>query len=261
MMRPLFAWLLCLGVLMQQPANASTSANPQAADLHQLRLSISGSLGDFYLLYGVDTDPAHIDSITARLALADKHLVQLNDSADGELLSSLRQLQPHWQRYRALLSELAAQLQHKQTPEGGAIAELIKLNRRLSEQCDKLSEQLAREQTPQQQTSRALEMRLQTLTTDYIAHSVGANSLGGDAPALDEQSKAFEADLQHLREQIGSASEHQRLLRDIEKKWHYIEPSLLNYRQNNVPSLINRYSMQIIAELGQLADQAQTSTP
>ena len=122
-----------------------------------------------------------------------------------------------------------------------------------------MSTQLARDQALQTQHSRALEMRLQSLTTDYIAHSIGANSLGGDAPAIDEQSKAFAAGLQRLRQQPGQPIERQRLLEDIEKKWRYIEPSLLNYRHNSVPTLVNRYSARIIEELAQLADKAQAS--
>ena len=40
-------------------AAALPAAAQQAAALQQIRLNLSGSLGDFYLLYGVDNDPAH----------------------------------------------------------------------------------------------------------------------------------------------------------------------------------------------------------
>lgn len=256
----LYAWLFCLLAIALHPGVSAATPEQQAAALHQIRLSIIGSLGDFYLLYGVTVDPAHGASIEKRIALVDSQLGRL-EAAGGALLSRLEQLQPHWRAYRALLSEAAIQLQRKQYPEGGAIAELLRLNRHLIKLCDELSTGLDRDQALQAHDIRTLEVRLQTLTTDYIAHSVGANSLGGDAPAVDEQSKAFAAGLQQLRQQPGQSTERQSLLRDIEKTWRYIEPSLLNYRENSVPTLVNRYSARIIAELGQLADEAQSPAP
>ncbi len=256
-----YAWLFCLLAISLSPNASAAAPEQQAAALHQIRLSISGSLGDFYLLYGVAADPAHVASIEQRIALADNQLARLSEDADHALLSALGQLQPLWQNYRALVTDLATQLHRKQLPQGGAITELIRLNRQLISLCDDLSTQLTREHALRSHDSRALAVRLQSLTTDYIAHSIGANSLGGDAPAVDEQSKAFAAGLQRLRQQPGQAAERQRLLEDIEKKWRYIEPSLLNYRHNSVPTLVNRYSARIIAELGQLAAEAQVSLP
>lgn len=252
----LHAWLFCLMAISLFPNVSAAAPEQQAAALHQIRLSITGSLGDFYLLYGVAADPAHVASIDKRMALVDNQLAQLSAAAGSTLLSALGQLQPLWQNYRALLTELAAQLHRKQLPQGGAITELIRLNRHLVSLCDDLSTQLAREHALHTQDSRALAVRLQSLTTDYIAHSIGANSLGGDAPAVDQQSKAFAAGLQRLRQQPGQLTERQRLLEDIEKKWRYIEPSLRNYRQNSVPTLVNRYSARIIAELAQLSAEA-----
>jgi hypothetical protein len=249
----LYAWLLCLLAISLYPSAPMAAAEQQAAAVHQMRLNITGSLGDFYLLYGVVADPAHAASIGQRIARVDAQLGRLETGADSALQSALEQLQPHWQDYRALLSATAAQLQHKQLPEGGAIAELIRLNRRLVSLCDDLSSQITRTQALPPDHSRELEVRLQSLTTDYIAHSIGANSLGGDAPAIDAQSKAFAAGLHRLSQQPGQAAERQQLLQNIEQKWRYIEPSLLNYRENSVPSLVNRYSARIIAELHQLA--------
>ena len=256
-----YAWLFCLLATTLFPNISAAAPERQAAALHQMRLSITGSLGDFYLLYGVAADPAHVASIDKRIALADNQLARLSEGADSALLSALGQLQPHWQNYRALVTDLAAQLHRKQLPQGGAITELIRLNRHLVSLCDDLSTQIAREYALQSHDNRALAVRLQTLTTDYIAHSIGANSLGGDAPAVDEQSKAFAAGLQRLRQQPGQPAERRRLLEDIEKKWRYIEPSLLNYRHNSVPTLVNRYSARIIAELDQIAAEAQAPVP
>jgi hypothetical protein len=160
--------------------------------------------------------------------------------------------------YRALLQELAQSLQQQQSPSGGAIAELIKLNRSLTRLSDTLSAYYPAPSDPLATTSQALVMQLRTLTTDYLAHSVGAKALGGDNPALDVQSKAFSQDLQHMQK-MHTNSEAQALLQSIERKWRYIEPSLQHYQHDNVPTLVNRYSRRIIDDLQQLPTLGKTA--
>lgn len=115
MPQPLLSLLLslCLALLCQ-PANASgTDAAP--AHLHQLRLAVLGTLGDFYLLYGIDNDPAHSRSLERRMTLAEVQLSRLEEGVD---MASIRQ---PWQRYADLLGELHSRLQQQKELSGHAI--------------------------------------------------------------------------------------------------------------------------------------------
>lgn len=231
------------------PANAN-STTPAQAHLHQLRLAVLGSLGDFYLLYGVDADPAHSSSLEHRLALADAQLALLAESAD---VGSIRQ---PWHSYASLLGKLNKRLQRQEDLDGSAIAELIRLNGQLMTQCDALANGL--NQPPlappadRAQHARNLELLLQQITTHYIAYNVGANSLGGNQPAIDQLAQEFDSALKTLQPATQQSHEHQQQLDEIDSKWRYIEPSLRNYQSSAIPSLVNRYSARIIEIIARL---------
>ena len=115
----------------------------------------------------------------------------------------LEQLRRQWPAYRTLLLELTTSLQQRQTPSGGAIAELLRQHRQLT-QLTQLGETLSgyypTPANPLAGQSQALAMQLQTLNSDYLAHSVGANVLGGDKEPLDMQTRAFSQGLQQLQQ-------------------------------------------------------------
>lgn len=255
MNHPYLRRLCALASLLACFSCSATSA-PQATQLHQIRLDLSGSLGDFYLLYGVDSDPAHLASVQQRVSRTEQRLGQLAPPMDNSGLNTLQQLRQQWPAYRTLLLELTHSLQQQHTPSGGSIAELIQLNRLLTRLSDTLSVYYPPPPDSLATPSRALAMQLQILNTDYLAHSVGANALGGDNPALDVQSTAFGEGLQHLL-QAQKSHEAQALLQGIQRTWRYIEPSLQHYQQDNVPTLVNRYSRRIIDDLEQLPTLAQ----
>lgn len=250
--------LLCALAGLFACFNSYAASTQPATQLQQIRLDLNGSLGDFYLLYGVDSDPAHLASVQQRMTQTEQRLSQLAAPADSGGLNTLQQLRQQWPAYRALLQELAHSLQQQHTPSGGAIAELIQLNRLLTHLSDTLSVYYPTLSDSLATTSQALAMQLQTLTTDYLAHSVGANALGGDNPALDVQSKAFSQGLQQVQK-MHTNPEAQALLQSIERKWRYIEPSLQHYQQDNVPTLVNRYSRRIIDDLQQLPTLGKTA--
>ncbi|QKE65201.1 hypothetical protein HNE05_18175 [Aquipseudomonas campi] len=250
MPQPLLSLLLsiCLA-LFCNPASANrTDAAP--AHLHQLRLAVLGSLGDFYLLYGIDADPAHSRSLERRMALADVQLALLAESSD---VSAIRQ---PWHSYANLLGELNRRLQQQEDPDGSAIAELIRLNGQLMTQCDALANRLDQPPLPipddLTQRGRNLELLLQQITTHYIAYNVGANSLGGDLPAIDQLTEEFDGALKTLLPATPQSHEYQRLLGEIDSKWRYIEPSLRNYQSSAIPSLVNRYGARIIEAIARL---------
>jgi hypothetical protein len=256
-MKHLYLRRLCaLATLLACFNSYAASAQPAMA-LQQIRLDLSGSLGDFYLLYGVDSDPAHLASVQQRIIQTDQLLRQLDAPTDGGGLDTLLRLREQWSAYRGLLQELARNLQQQRSPSGGSIAELIQLNRLLTRLSDTLEVYYQRPD-PLTTQCRVLAMQLQTLTTDYLAHSVGANALGGDKPALDVQSKVFSEGLQQLLK-TSTSGETQALLNSIQRRWRYIEPSLQHYQQDNVPTLVSRYSRRIIDDLQQLPKLSKTA--
>ncbi|MEO4049147.1 hypothetical protein AAFN46_18935 [Pseudomonas sp. CAU 1711] len=237
----LFGLLSLVALLFGAPLAHATPPYPDP--WQGLRLELSGSLGDFYLLYGVDADPSFGQLLDLRLQRGDQLLNQL---APGDA-PRLAPLVATWQRYRDQLRSIAQNLQRGRLPDGNAVSMLLELNRQLLRHCDSLGPA-----TERPTAAARLALRLQQLTTDYIAYSIGANALGGDNQAIDEQARQFASELQLLLRQAEPGGERQRRLQAIARKWRYMEPSLLGYGQRAVPSLMHRYSGSIIAELMQL---------
>lgn len=250
MPHPLFALLLCAWLALFCHGASATPAQASTAPLHQLRLAALGSLGDFYLLYGVDADPAHSQALERRMGQAESQLAGLGD--DGEV----QRLRQQWHGYAGLLRELHAQLQRQEDVEGRAIAELIDLNNQLVRQTDNLARQLPATTTELVRRGRDLELLLQQLTTRYIAYNVGANTLGGDEQAIDQLARQFTRGLETLP--AAPAAEYQRLLRQIHSTWRYIEPALRDYQSSAIPSLVSRYSTRLIADIAQLPSAGAT---
>lgn len=112
---------LCTLATLLACVSSYAATTPQAAQLHQLRLDLNGSLGDFYLLYGVDSDPAHLASVQQRVTQTDQLLSQLDAPADSAGLNTLQRLREQWPAYRALLQVLASSLQHSTAQAAGRL--------------------------------------------------------------------------------------------------------------------------------------------
>lgn len=235
----LFGVLSLVACLLSSPPASASQVHANL--LQDLRLVLSGSLGDFYLLYGVDADPSFVQVLGLRLQRGEKLLQQLDAARPPGMLEA-------WQRYRALLEGSSAEIRQGHVPDGSSVAAVLELNRRLLSDCDSLAPPSAG-----LAPAEHLALRLQYLTTDYIAYSIGANALGGDSLAIDEQARSFAAQLQQLLHQATPGRERQRRLQVISRKWQYIEPALLGYQQRSVPSLMRRYSTSIIGEQSLLA--------
>jgi len=91
-MNPPYLRRLCTLATLLACFSSYAATAPQATRLHQIRLDLSGSLGDFYLLYGVDSDPAYLASVQQRVIQTDQLLSQLAAPADSGGLDRLQQL-------------------------------------------------------------------------------------------------------------------------------------------------------------------------
>ncbi|MGL4315547.1 MAG: hypothetical protein ACRCTL_02910 [Pseudomonas sp.] len=257
MLPRLFNLLLCAGLTLFCTTLSASEASAGRAHLHQLQLALQGTLGDFYLLYGVDNDPLHGQSLERRLEATNLHLEMLDELASSPADPSLEQIRQQWPAYAELLRRLSARVQEQGELDGNALVELIQRNSLLMALCAALQASQSQTDDPLAQRSNALELQLQSLTTSYIAYSIGANSLGGDGQAIDQLARQFEGELGALRQPL-ETPQYQRLREAIQAKWRYIEPALRNYQKSAIPSLVNHYSARIIENLArlQLASQA-----
>ncbi|AYC34952.1 hypothetical protein D3880_22410 [Pseudomonas cavernae] len=231
-------------------ALGASQGDTRSAHLRQLQLNLLGSLGDFYLLYGIDADPALGRSIAHHLELAELQLSQIEVAVPGAA-AALVGLRQQWRAYRQLLTALSREAQRQTTLEGRAFTELIQLNEQLLAACATL--QSASPPGPDPTAGDdGLELQLQRLATSYIAYNIGANSLAGDGTEIDRMAVQVDAGLAALLARPAQDEEQRRLQETIRSKWRYIEPALRHYQKSAVPSLVRHYSARIIADLERL---------
>ena len=259
MIHRLLVLALALCALFCASLNAAEPVN-ERYQLQQIRLLSQATLSDFYLLYGVDQDPAQVNAMQQRMQAVSALFAALNPPAARDSQTQLAQLEAHWRAYAQRLTELNEALQRHVSISPRDITELLGLNQQLLERCDALTRQLPA--TDHDPLNQQLSLQLQNLSSHYIAYSIGANSLGGDTIEIDQLTRAFSAQLHELQTLAGSRPHNRAILANIQRKWRFIEAPLQHYnRQANVPFLVNQYAGRIIELLAQLQSPVADSNP
>ena len=259
MIHRLLVLALALCALFCASLNAAEPVN-ERYQLQQIRLLSQATLSDFYLLYGVDQDPAQVKTMQQRMQAVSTLFVALNQPPARGSQAQIAQLEAHWQAYAQRLAQLNDALQRHVSISPRDITELFGLNQQLLERCDALTRQSpASDRDP---LNQQLSLQLQNLSSHYIAYSIGANSLGGDETEIDQLTRAFSAQLNELQRLAGNQPQNQAILANIQRKWRFIEAPLQHYnRQASVPFLVNQYAGRIIELLAQLQSTATDSNP
>jgi hypothetical protein len=250
--------LLALALALCAPYCATLNAAEHEDEryrLQQIRMLSQATLSDFYLLYGVDQDPALFKAMQQRIQAVNALFSTLNQPTARD---SLAQLEALWQAYAQRLAQFNEALRRNVSLSPRDITELLGLNQQLLEHCDALSRQLpASDRAP---LNQQLSLQLQNLSSHYIAYSIGANSLGGEETEIDQLARDFDTRLDELQTLAGSHPQNQAILANIQRKWRFIEAPLHHYsRRASVPFLVNQNAGRIIQLLAQLHTPATDS--
>ncbi|MFC3153560.1 hypothetical protein ACFOEK_21150 [Litoribrevibacter euphylliae] len=102
---------------------------------------------------------------------------------------------------------------------------------------------------------------LQQMTSDYVRRSVSTGGAGlyiegqenMDAP--DVLAQKFSDQLKAISQAHKGNKELSSMIRSIDRKWRFIEPSFKNYNEKTVPFLVTKYCDIIVTTLSDVADQ------
>lgn len=224
--------------------------------VHQLRLAAQKSLGDFYMYNGMEGDQRYARMIVESLQQAQGHLDGLGE-LPGEGSRALRaQLQREWLDYRDNLQTLMDAMRTQGYTDLQPVANLADGNRRLigiGLQLYREIQQESGQSVPSlTQQSREQSLLMQGIALDYASRSASIGTSffgGGEERAIDELVGEFANRLDGLVHARQNTPEITAALASIGTKWRYIEKSLLNYNENSVPFLVNKYSDSIIEGL------------
>ncbi|PTS83511.1 hypothetical protein DBR00_13430 [Pseudomonas sp. HMWF032] len=249
------------------------SATTQAADaatnllkLHQLRLAAQKTLGDFYMFNGMEGDQRYARMINESLTEANNHLSALGDMP-GEGSKALRaQLDQQWKGYQGDLNNLTNALKNQGYTDLQPVADLATRNQQLMNMSQELYNKIQQESSYSvpalTQLSREQSLLMQGIAVDYASRSasVGATFMGGgDARPMEDLVSEFANKMAALEENPKNTPQLKQAWDGVGTKWRYIEKSLINYNENSVPFLVNKYSNTIIQGIEQIAGQYSTA--
>jgi hypothetical protein len=246
-----------LGVAAQAADAAST-----LLEVHQLRLAAQKSLSDFFMYNSMEGDQRYARMIDESLDQAAEHLSALTDMP-GEGSQALRaQLEQQWQGYRSDLNNLTKALKSQGYTDLQPVADLAARNQQLMtlsrELYSKIQQESGYTTARLTQQSREQSLLMQAIAMDYASRSasVGATFMGGgESRPIEELVGEFASKLASLEQAPQNTPQIKRTLGGVSTKWRYIEKSLLNYNENSVPFLVNKYSDSIIEGLEQVSAQ------
>lgn len=245
------------------------SAATQAADpasnllkLHQLRLAAQKTLGDFYMFNGMEGDQRYARMINESLTEVNTQLNALSDMP-GEGSKALRsQLDQQWKGYQIDLDNLTNALKTQGFTDLQPVADLAARNQQLMSLSQELYTKIQQESSysvpPLTQRSREQSLLMQAIAVDYASRSasVGATFMGGaDARPIEELVSEFASKMTALEKEPKNSPQLKQSWDGVATKWRYIEKSLINYNENSVPFLVNKYSNIIIQGIEQISSQ------
>lgn len=101
--------------------------------------------------------------------------------------------------------------------------------------------------------SRILLLSMMTRYSARSASTVSQVFQGGDGElSVEEQSAKFDANIEMLSKEMAAQPEAIKKLEGIRSKWSFIKGSLVNFTENNVPFVVNLYSLKMVTLLDEL---------
>jgi hypothetical protein len=251
--------LLSLASQAAEPAN-------QLLQLHQLRLAAQKSLGDFYMFNGMEGDQRYERMINESRAAVSTHLNALTDMPGDGSRALRAQLEQQWQGYQLDLNNLTVALKTNGFTDLQPVADLADSNSQLMalglELYNKLQQESAYAVSPMTQRSREQSLLMQAIAVDYASRSasVGATFMGGgESRPIEELVNEFASKLSALEKEPKNSAQLRQSWGNVATKWRYIENSLINYNENSVPFLVNKYAETIIQGSEEIASQYAAS--
>jgi len=101
---------------------------------------------------------------------------------------------------------------------------------------------------------------LQQMTSDYVRRSVSTGGAGmyvegeENMATPDMLAEDFNAQLTAIAKSHKNNAEVAKMIKSIDRKWRFIQPSFQNYNEDTVPFLVTKYCETIVTKLSEVAE-------
>lgn len=257
----LMALFMALPVSAQEEKEQAVAGNLLDA-IHQFRLQNFLALNAYYN-YSVTPDNDRVSDIENSMS-SSRRLLQRAEEQVGESLSGseMEELKTAFNDFREQMDTNVEDIKKSGYPDLRLLSDMAEQAQRLSLLSENLYQQVAaNDATPTEEEvemAREASMTMALMVTRYSARSSSSVSQifqgAESAQSIDELAQRFESLLEDLEMRM-SNDDARDLLGTIKSKWAFIRNSYINYDEQNVSFVINRYSLQIIDTMESLVNR------
>lgn len=259
----LFVLIASLILAWATPAHAAREADA-LTDLYRVARLMDATVLDLNMLLGEEQSPAYKERL-------DETLEKL-DAAQEASTGSLAEAGIEAGKTAALAENVIAftrlaRVNRDATmktgaPEPAVIDEMMQHRKAARDALDPMYREFEKRagliDSPLSE-ARALALLLQQMSASYVENASAAYSVQrqiSTEASIDQMAKDFGKRLSQLAARA-KGDEATKRVRAIQSKWKFIERSLLNYQNNTVPFLVDRYTQAIVGELMTVAELLQ----
>lgn len=237
------------------PASVSAGSSETLTAAHAQQLAVYRIVRDFHMQTLLSGDPARAVALKAAVAAQDKTNAALgaptgNATADA----ALKRAQAEWPTFRKLA--LANNIASAGYTDDNLVLDLYESTARI----DKALAEAITALKPGEVAVEihAANMLLQHTTTRYLkrAAQTAVEVGGGEDFDIAAAAERLDGLLLALQKRLAGNKDAAAALRDVMGKWKFIKPRLINYNEQTVPYIVDRYAQQMSDGLSQLATQA-----
>jgi hypothetical protein len=237
-------------------ATAQETDNDFLSNLHQFRVSNYKSLDAYYRFSAVG-DTETLNEIVANINAANEAMNVIADSEKGILSAEqTERLNQEFDKFKTLMRTNINDVRKTGYPDLRMVSDManhaLTMNQTATELYEVAKESTGTVVNERIEAARSAAVTIAQMMAKYSArtNSQVAQTFQGSSSEvpLDEQAKAFDQMLANLRK--GEASgELKAALENLTSKWQFIRGSYINYNDNNVAFVIDRYSKGILQGL------------
>ncbi|PXX91705.1 hypothetical protein DIT71_07485 [Marinobacter vulgaris] len=234
------------------------------SDLHSFRISNYMAL-DAYYRFSATGDTETLNEIVAAINEANGAMNSVADSTAGVLSAEqVDSLNREFDRFKDLMRSNINDVRNTGYPDLRLVSDManqaLLMNQVATEMYILAQESTETEIGSRVEAARSAAVTIAQMMAKYSARtnsSVAQTFQGSsDDVALDEQARLFDDLLSQVTE--GNAQgQLEKTLNDLTSKWEFIRASYINYNDNNVAFVIDRYSKGILASLATTIDLLQ----
>lgn len=247
---------LILLLITSFTVRAQEGGNGFLSDLHNFRVSNYMAL-DAYYRFSATGDTDTLNEIVAAINDANESMNSVADSTAGVLSGEqVESLNVEFDKFKDLMRSNINDVRNTGYPDLRLVSDManqaLLMNKVASEMYTVAQDSTETQINPRVEAARSAAVTMAQMMAKYSArtHSSVAQTFQGssnDVP-LDEQARHFDSLLSQVSEG-GAEGKLKTALNDLTAKWEFIRGSYINYNDNNVAFVIDRYSKGILKSL------------